>query len=120
MKCTLTREFLFEAAQSLPTFPEGHKCRNIHGHSFKIQISVTGEVDPVTGIVYDHAKIAEVVRPLVSQLDHSYLNEIEGLEVPSIENISHWFWVRLKDKLPGLSEIALYETAGAWCSYKGE
>ncbi|MEM6822718.1 MAG: 6-carboxytetrahydropterin synthase QueD [Verrucomicrobiota bacterium] len=119
MEITLTREFRFDAAQSLDVFPEGHKCRNLHGHTFLLRISVTGEVDPKTGMFYDHAKIAEVVRPLVDLLDHSYLNDIEGLSVPTIENMVHWFWQKLECRLPGLSEIVLYETPTTWCSYRG-
>ncbi len=120
MKITLTREFRFDAAQSLNVFPEGHKCRNIHGHTFRLQVSVTGEVDPATGMFYDHARIAAVVRPLVEQLDHHYLNEIEGLEVPTIENMCQWIWQKIEADLPGLSEIILYETPTTWCRYAGD
>ncbi len=119
MQVTLTREFSFDAAQSLTVFPEGHKCRALHGHSFQVQISVTGEVDPATGLLFDHAKIKEAAAPLVEQLDHSYLNEIVGLENPTIEHLCKWFWDRLVDKLPGLSEVALFETPRAWCRYQG-
>ena len=120
MNITLTREFRFDAAQSLDVFPEGHKCRNLHGHTFRLQISVTGEVDSETGMFYDHAEIAKVVRPLVDQLDHSYLNEIEGLECPTIENMCYWFWQKIESELPGLSEIVLYETPTTWCRYTGD
>jgi 6-pyruvoyltetrahydropterin/6-carboxytetrahydropterin synthase len=120
MKITLTREFSFDAAQSLSVFPEGHKCRNIHGHTFRLLVSVTGKVDPDTGMFYDHARIAEVVRPLVEQLDHHYLNEIEGLEVPTIENMSKWIWDKIVSDLPGLSEIVLYETPNTSCTYRGD
>lgn len=119
MKITLTREFRFDAAQSLHVFPEGHKCRNIHGHTFRLLVSVTGEVNPDTGMFYDHAEIAKVVRPLVAKLDHRYLNEIEGLECPTIENMCHWIWGKIQPDLPGLSEIVLYETPTTWCTYRG-
>lgn len=120
MNIILTREFRFDAAQSLDTFPEGHKCRNLHGHTFRLEVSVRGPVDPATGLFMDHAQIAGMVRPLVEQLDHSYLNEISGLEVPTIENIVRWFWERLEDGLPGLFEIVLYETPTSWCRYRGD
>lgn len=120
MRVTLTREFFFDSAQSLGSFPEGHKCRALHGHTFRLQISVSGEVDEKTGLFYDHAVIKDAAKPLVDRLDHAYLNEVEGLECPTIENICRWFWVRLQDKLPGLAEIKLYETQGAWCSYRGD
>lgn len=120
MRITLTREFTFDAAQSLSQFPEGHKCRNIHGHTFRLQVSVCGEVNPETGMLYDHARVKGVVEPLVELLDHSYMNEIEGLEVPTLENTCLWFWQRIKPELEELSEIVLYETPRAWCRYAGE
>jgi 6-pyruvoyltetrahydropterin/6-carboxytetrahydropterin synthase len=120
MKITLSKDFDFESAQSLPRFPEGHKCRNLHGHSFKITISVTGEVDPDSGILYDHAKISEAMKPLIGQLDHACLNDVPGLENPTIENMAGWFWKKLQPLLPGLSEIVLHETPRARCVYRGE
>ncbi|HEY8966835.1 MAG TPA: 6-carboxytetrahydropterin synthase [Candidatus Methylacidiphilales bacterium] len=120
MKITLCKDFEFEAAQALPSFPEGHKCRGMHGHSFKLTVSVTGEVDPKTGILYDHARISEAMAPLLAQLDHACLNDIAGLEIPSIENICHWIWTRLAPQLPGLSELVLHETSRSRCVYRGD
>jgi 6-pyruvoyltetrahydropterin/6-carboxytetrahydropterin synthase len=120
MTITLTREFDFAAAQSLTVFPEGHKCRGLHGHTFTLQISVTGRVDPATGLLYDHARISEAAKPVIDLLDHKYLNDVPGLENPTIENMCRWFWERLSPQLPGLSEIALYETPRAWCRYRGD
>lgn len=120
MKITLCKDFDFEAAQALPSFPEGHKCRNVHGHSFKITISVTGEVDPKTGILYDHSRISDAMKPLLKQLDHAFLNDIPGLETPTIELMCGWFWQKLAPLLPGLSEIKLHETPRSWCVYRGD
>ena len=120
MRVRLTKDYLFEAAQTLPEAPAGHKCRGMHGHSFKVEISVEGEVDPATGWVYDHAEISRAMKPLLAQLDHSYLNEIEGLENPTIENMAHWFWQKLQAPCPGLCEIVIHETPTARCVYRGE
>jgi len=120
MKVTLSREFDFGAAQALTIFPEGHKCRALHGHTFTVRISATGEVNPQTGLFYDHAIIAQEARPVIDLLDHKYLNEIPGLENPTVENLCRWIWVKLEKKLPGLSEITIYETPRAWCTYRGE
>ena len=92
MKARLTKDFRFESAQTLPKAPEGHKCRQMHGHSFKVEISVEGEVNPETGWIYDHAQISEAMKPLLDQLDHGYLNEIPGLDNPTIELMAAWFW----------------------------
>jgi 6-pyruvoyltetrahydropterin/6-carboxytetrahydropterin synthase len=120
MIITLCKDFEFESAQSLPQFPEGHKCRSLHGHSFKITISVRGPVDEATGIFYDHAVISDAMAPLIKLLDHAYLNDVTGLEYPTIEMISRWFWEKLKDQLPGLHEIVLHETPRARCVYHGD
>jgi 6-pyruvoyltetrahydropterin/6-carboxytetrahydropterin synthase len=120
MKVRLTKDFQFEAAQTLPKAPEGHKCRRMHGHSFKVEISVEGEVDRETGWLYDHAEIGAAVKPLIQQLDHSYLNEIAGLENPTIENMAAWFWKKLEPLCPGLCEIVVHETPTARCVYRGE
>jgi len=119
MKIVLTREFTFDAAQSLTVFPEGHKCRRLHGHTFLVQISVKGDVDAKTGLLYDHAVIAQKMKPLIETVDHSYLNEIPGLENPTLELLCLWFWNKLSGELPGLSEVRINETPRAWCSYQG-
>ncbi len=120
MTITLCKDFEFESAQSLPNFPAGHKCRQIHGHSFKLTVSVRGEVDEETGIFYDHALISQAMRPIVDQLDHAYLNDIPGLENPTIELMSRWLWRRLAPQLPGLCELVLHETPRARCVYRGD
>jgi len=119
MTVRLTKDFAFEAAQTLPKVPEGHKCRQMHGHSFKLEITVEGEVDPETGWFYDHALISRAMKPLLDQLDHAYLNEIPGLENPTIENMAAWFWGHLAPQCPGLCEIIVHETPTARCTYRG-
>lgn len=119
MQARLTKDFTFEAAQTLPNAPEGHKCRLMHGHSFKVEVSVEGEVDPDVGWVYDHARISRAMNPLLEMLDHSYLNEIEGLDNPTIENMAAWFWRKLLPDCPGLCEIVIHETPTARCVFRG-
>jgi len=116
----LFKEFQIEAAHRLPHVPEGHKCARLHGHSFRITIYVSGSVDPHVGWVMDFADIAAAFRPLQEMLDHRYLNEIEGLENPTSENLARWIWQRLKPRLPGLSRIVVQETCTSGCVYTGE
>lgn len=120
MPITLRRKFDFEAAQHLPSFPPGHKCRQMHGHSFRLEVCVSGPVDAPSGLLYDHAKIAAAVRPLVEKLDHTCLNETPGLENPTLEVMCHWFWQKLSPLLPGLSEITLHETPRASCTLRAD
>jgi len=120
MKVRLSKDFIIEAAQSLTKVPAGHKCAKLHGHTFTIEITVEGEVDPATGWLYDHAEISAAMRPLIEQLDHSYLNDIPGLENPTIELMAGWLWEKLNPKLSGLVEIVIHETPTARCIYRGE
>ena len=120
MRARLTKDFNFEAAQTLPRAPLDHKCRKMHGHSFKVEVSVQGDVDQSVGWVYDHAEISAAMKPLLQMLDHSYLNDIEGLDNPTIENIAAWFWKKLQPQCRGLCEIIVHETPTARCVYRGE
>ena len=119
MQVRLTKDFSFEAAHTLPNVPPGHKCARMHGHSFRVEISVEGEVDPRMGWLYDHAQISESVKEVTEILDHNYLNDIAGLENPTFENLSVWIWGKLAPKCPGLCEVVVHETAAVRCSYRG-
>jgi 6-pyruvoyltetrahydropterin/6-carboxytetrahydropterin synthase len=120
MRVKLTKTFTFEAAHSLPTFPEGHKCRRLHGHSFKVTVVAEGEVDPARGYLIDYADIKAACAPVLEQLDHHHLNEIAGLENPTSEVLAGWIWERLKSAFPLLSKIIIDETCTSACEYNGE
>lgn len=113
------RVFQIEAAHRLPNVPEGHKCARIHGHSFRIEIHVSGEVGETSGWVMDFADLRQAFQPLFDQLDHHYLNEIHGLENPTSENLARWIWQRLTGSLPGLGKVVVKETCNAGCIYTG-
>jgi 6-pyruvoyltetrahydropterin/6-carboxytetrahydropterin synthase len=113
------KEFTLEAAHFLPYLPEGHKCRRLHGHSFRIEVHVCGEVQRPIGWVMDFAEINSKFQPLFEQLDHYCLNQVPGLENPTSENLARWIWQRLKPELPGLSKIIVRETCSAGCVYEG-
>ncbi len=119
MRVELSKTFTFEAAHSLPTFPAGHKCRRLHGHSFKVAVVVAGEVDDARGYLVDYGEIKAAFAPLLDQLDHYHLNEIPGLENPTSEVLSKWIYDRLKPSLPLLSKIIVYETCTSVCTYEG-
>src|SRR5438477_12248562 len=113
MRARLTKDFTFEAAQTLPHAPEGHKCRGVHGHSFKVEVSVEGDVDPKIGWVYDHARISDAMKPLMKRLDHDYLKDIEGLENHKIDIMAEWFWKRLVKQCTGHYVIDVIESETA-------
>jgi 6-pyruvoyltetrahydropterin/6-carboxytetrahydropterin synthase len=114
------KTFTLEAAHRLPNVPAGHKCARLHGHSFRVDLHVAGEPDPHTGWLMDFADIKTAFQPLYDQLDHHYLNEIEGLENPTSERLAQWIWVRLKPVLPALSEVVVQETCTSGCRYRGD
>jgi 6-pyruvoyltetrahydropterin/6-carboxytetrahydropterin synthase len=115
----LEKTFTFEAAHVLPKTPMGHKCRRLHGHSFRVDVCVAGEVDERTGWLIDYADIKEAFAPLYEQLDHRYLNDIEGLENPTSEILAAWIWERLAPRLPQLGRITVHETCDSRCVYVG-
>lgn len=115
----LEKDFRFEAAHFLPNLPSGHKCRRMHGHSFRGQIAVRGEVDPLTGWLIDFGDLKRVIAPLVELLDHNLLNEIDGLGNPTSENLAIWIWNRLRPELPMLVRVTIEETCTSRCHYFG-
>ena len=115
----MARSFGFEAAHRLPNVPEGHKCRRLHGHSFRVELICEGEIDPHTGWLIDFADIKRAFEPVFARLDHRYLNEIDGLENPTSENVARWIWERVQATLPTLVQITVAETCMARCEYFG-
>jgi 6-pyruvoyltetrahydropterin/6-carboxytetrahydropterin synthase len=118
MRARLERLYRFEAAHFLPKVPAGHKCARMHGHSYAIEIAIEGDVDPERGWVVDFADIDAAAAPLVKQLDHQVLNEIEGLANPTSELLAVWWWQRLAKTLP-VVEVVVSETPTSRCVYRG-
>jgi 6-pyruvoyl tetrahydropterin synthase/QueD family protein len=114
------KEFTFEAAHRLPYVSEGHKCGRLHGHSFRVELHVAGQVEPESGWLMDFAELKEQFEPLYDQLDHNYLNEIQGLENPTSENIARWIWTNLKPLVPQLSQVIIRETCTSGAIYRGQ
>jgi 6-pyruvoyltetrahydropterin/6-carboxytetrahydropterin synthase len=113
------RVFQVEAAHRLPNVPAGHKCARMHGHSFRIEIHVSGPVGEESGWVMDFADLRQAFQPLYDRLDHRCLNDIEGLENPTSENLARWIWTRLAPDLPELKKVVVQETCNAGCIYTG-
>ncbi|TIN77503.1 6-carboxytetrahydropterin synthase QueD [Mesorhizobium sp.] len=115
----ITQAFTFEAAHRLPHVPLTHRCHRMHGHSYRIELRLEGPVDAHTGFVVDFFDVEAAFSPLLLQLDHYCLNEVEGLENPTAENIAMWIWNRIKPALPQTSAVVVYETPDCWAEYEG-
>lgn len=111
--------FTLEAAHRLPNVPTGHKCARLHGHSFRIEIHLSGAVGETSGWVMDFSEVKRAFLPLYEQLDHNYLNDLPGLENPTSERLAMWIWERLKPDLALLSEVVVHETCTSGCRYRG-
>lgn len=115
----ITQAFTFEAAHRLPNVPATHRCFRMHGHSYRIELTLDGPVDPATGFVIDFFEVEAVFAPLLERLDHHCLNEVDGLENPTAEHIAIWIWDRAKPLLPLVSSVRVYETPQSWAEYEG-
>lgn len=121
MRVELTKEYSFEAAHRLPMVPPDHKCARMHGHSFRVEIVVAGELDPRAGWLLDFGEITTIVEPIIrNELDHRSLNDVPGLENPTSELLCLWLWKKLHPRLPALVAVTVHETCTARCTYRGD
>ena len=113
------KEFTFDSAHKLPNVPDGHKCKNLHGHTYKLTVYLEGEIDEKLGWVMDFNELKQVIKPLLNRMDHHYLNDLPGLENPTSEVLVRWIWNQVQPALPLLSKIELRETPTSGVVYEG-
>ena len=104
----IEKEFVFDSAHFLPFVGLDHKCRRLHGHTYKVVIGVEGDVND-TGWIMDFADISAGVQPVLQSIDHTLLNAVEGLDNPTAENIATWIFTRVKKIIPLLSFVSVQE-----------
>lgn len=116
----ICHEFGFDAAHRFPAAPRGHRYRGMHGHSFRVEIALRGAPRPPLGFVSDFARLERACLGLRDKLDHAFLNEIAGLQQPSLENLCVWIWGRLAPKFRGLARVTVRrDSLGQSCTYLG-
>lgn len=115
----ISRKFLIEAAHRLPAAPEGHRCRRLHGHSFAITVTISGELKEPQGWVLDFAEIDAAFAPVMDALDHRFLNDVEGLDNPTSEKLAIWIWDALEPNLIGLHAVEVGETCRSAVRFLG-
>lgn len=118
MTTEITKEFTFEAAHHLPEVGEGHKCHRVHGHLFRVEVTVAGEVDPVMGWVMDFGDLASAARRVVGDLDHRFLNDLPGLANPTSENLTRYVYDRLAALVPGVVAVTVHESPSSRCTWR--
>lgn len=114
----ITKEFLFEAAHHLPPVGPDHKCFRLHGHLFRVEVTVAGEVDPAMGWVMDFGDLARVGREVVGRLDHRVLNEIPEIGVPTSENIARYLYREVAARVPGVTAVTVHESPSSRCTFR--
>lgn len=112
-------EFSIAAGRRLTGVHEDHPCARVHGHTFRVRLTVTGPVDMRTGFVVDFADVQHAFAPVHDALDHRFLNDVPGLENPTSENLAVWIWGRLIRSLPGLSAVEVTETGASGVVFRG-
>jgi 6-pyruvoyltetrahydropterin/6-carboxytetrahydropterin synthase len=118
----IVKEFAFEAAHRLPVaVPEGHPYARLHGHSYRVDVHLRGEPDPKTGWIVDFGRVEAAIRPIRERLDHNYLNDIPGLELPTLETIARWIHREMASALPQTRRVVVRRgTSGEACVYEPE
>jgi 6-pyruvoyltetrahydropterin/6-carboxytetrahydropterin synthase len=113
------KQFTFDSAHFLPHVPDGHKCKEIHGHTYILTIYIEGELHPQLGWVMDFADLKKIIDPVIAMLDHKFMNNLPGLENPTCEIIAQWIWNKIKPQVPSLVRIELNETPTSGVVYSG-
>ncbi len=113
-------QFTFDSAHYLPNVPPEHKCRAMHGHTYRLVVFMEGPLDPHLGWVMDFAETKAAIQPVIARIDHKLLNQVPGLENPTCERIAVWIWDQIKPKLPLLTRIELHETPTSGVVYRGQ
>lgn len=120
---TIAKTFAFDAAHQLHNLPDGHKCRRMHGHTYEVELVLEGSVNPTSGMIIDYAEIAKAWEVVHAALDHRYLNDVAGLEIPTTENLAPWImkkldpWLRSSSTVqtPLLKRVRVKESSTTWC-----
>jgi 6-pyruvoyltetrahydropterin/6-carboxytetrahydropterin synthase len=114
------QEFSFDAAHHFPQMPQGHRYQGVHGHSFRVAVALAGGETQADGFLVDLGELQKACEALRGRLDHAYLNEIPGLEMPSLENIAKWVWGELKPRYPALARVTVArDSSRHGCTYFG-
>jgi len=114
MRVRIAKTFDFDAAHWLPFVEDAHKCKRMHGHTYRVEVTVEGEPDD-RGMVVDYAEITAAWAHVFDVLDHRVLNEIPGLENPTTETLAPWILTRMASAMHQVVSVRVYESSTSWC-----
>ena len=117
MTTTIGKTFRFEAAHQLPN--HAGKCAQLHGHSYRVDVQVSGEVRPADGssgegMVLDFAALKDAWKPIEARVDHRCLNDVLPEMPTTAENIAGWMLAQLRVTVPGVCAVRVWETESCW------
>ncbi|HTP63412.1 MAG TPA: 6-carboxytetrahydropterin synthase [Burkholderiales bacterium] len=116
----ISYRFGFDAAHRFENYPDGHPYRGVHGHSFQVEVALRGNPDPDSGFVADFGELEKACARVRAALDHRMLNEVAGLERPSLEALAQWIWARLAEDFDSLARVTVRrDSLGQSCTYAG-
>jgi 6-pyruvoyltetrahydropterin/6-carboxytetrahydropterin synthase len=115
----LTKSFRFEAAHALAGTTLGAASQEIHGHSFRAEVTVRGAPDPATGMVLDLCVLERSMAEVQKMLDHKLLNKVEALGAPTLENLSRFVWERVQHA-GRIARVSIHrDSCNESCTYYG-
>lgn len=115
----LTKSFRFEAAHALAGTTYGKAAEQIHGHSFRAEVTIRGTPDPATGMVLDLGVLDERIAEVNQKLDHKLLNDVQDLGPPTLENLSRFIWDRVQHAGRVTKVSVFRDSCNESCSYYG-
>jgi 6-pyruvoyltetrahydropterin/6-carboxytetrahydropterin synthase len=105
---TVSQSTFFDAAHTLRREIDAEGSKRIHGHTYRIEVSVQGQPDPTTGMVIDLGFLRQRLSGVREQLDHHLLDEVSGLGIPTLENIAAFIANSMDNLRPPLSSVRVW------------
>jgi 6-pyruvoyltetrahydropterin/6-carboxytetrahydropterin synthase len=116
MRYDVSQKFFFEAAHTLDRDIETEAGKRVHGHTYHAEVTVSGQPDPRTGMLIDLGHLRQLIEHIRDRVDHRMLNEVEGLGIPTLENLCAYLWRQFEASGCHLQRVAVRrEASGDSC-----
>ncbi|HJV62505.1 MAG TPA: 6-carboxytetrahydropterin synthase [Albitalea sp.] len=114
----LSQRFDFEAAHTLERSIDAAPSRRVHGHTYHAEVTLCGQPDPATGMLMDLGHLRRLLAEVREQLDHHLLNEVPGLDKPTLEGLCAFIAAQLRERLPQLLSVKVWRASGDACTLR--